>query len=217
MKQNILIVHNHYQIPGGEDTVVTNEKRLLELNGHKVFTYYRNNSELKNMPFYKKIFIPIITIFNPKTYLQVRKIIKREKIDIVHVHNTLSLISPSAYYAGFSCGIPVVQTVHNFRLICPSATLYRDGHICEDCLTVGLYCAVKHSCYRKSSIQTLVCVINTEIHRKLGTYYKLNYICLTAFNKEKLLQLNHGRRKDVICPERVFIKPNFTFNSEKQN
>lgn len=216
MKQNVLIVHNQYQVPGGEDMVVSNEIKLLEGYGHKVITYYRYNSELEIMPFYNKIFLPLALIFNPRTYFQVKKIIICEKIDIVHVHNTLSLISPSVYYAAFSCGIPVVQTIHNFRLLCPQATLYRDGQICEDCLTIGLRSAVKHSCYRKSRLQTLACVVNTKIHRRLGTYYKLNYICLTQFNKDKLLLLNHNKKKLVINPDRVFIKPNFTFSSENQ-
>lgn len=202
-KQNILIVHNYYQIPGGEDTVVANEKKMLEEHGHKVILYSRNNAELKEMSKLKKLTLPVTTVFNPRTYREIRKLIKEEQIEIVHVHNTLNLISPAVYYAARSMHVPVVQTIHNFRLLCPGATFYRDGHICEDCVKYGLKCAVKHSCYRGSKVQTLACVISTWFHRMTGIYGKINYICLTEFNKSKLLELKQ------IKPEKVFVKPNF--------
>lgn len=202
-KQNILIVHNYYQIPGGEDTVVANEKKMLEEHGHRVVLYSRNNSELREMSKLKKLTLPITTIFNPRTYKEIKNLIKKENIEIVHVHNTLNLISPAVYYAARSMKVPVVQTIHNFRLLCPGATFYRDEHICEDCVKHGLKCAVKHSCYRGSRIQTLACVISTWFHRMTGIYGKINYICLTEFNKNKLLELKQ------IKSERVFVKPNF--------
>lgn len=201
-KQNILIVHNYYQIPGGEDTVVANEKKMLEEHGHKVILYSRNNAELKQMSKFQKVFLPITTVFNPRTYKEIKKLIKSEDIEIVHVHNTLNLISPAVYYAARAMKVPVVQTVHNFRLLCPGATFYRDGHICEDCVKSGLWCAVKHKCYRGSRMQTLACVISSWFHRMTGIYGKINYICLTEFNKSKLLELKQ------IKPEKVFVKPN---------
>jgi glycosyltransferase involved in cell wall biosynthesis len=215
-KQKVLIVHNYYQIPGGEDTVVANEKKLLEENGHEVLLYIRSNSELQHFSRWKKLMLPFSLVFNLRTYREVRKLIQNEKINIVHIHNTLSLISPSVYYAAFSCKIPVVQTIHNFRLLCPGATFYRDGHICEDCVTQSLRCAVKHRCYRSSRLQTIACVLNTKIHRAIGTYRRLNYICLTEFNKEKLIQLNKPGRKKIIEPEQVFVKPNFTFDTQEK-
>lgn len=202
-KQNILIVHNYYQITGGEDTVIANEKKMLEDHGHKVILYTRSNSELKNMGILRKLVLPLTTIYNPRTARDIKRIIKNNNIDIVHVHNTLNLISPAVYYAALSMRKPVVQTIHNFRLLCPGATFYRDGHICEDCVSKGLTCALKHRCYRGSFFQTLVCVISTKIHRLTGIYGKINYICLTEFNKKKLLELKQ------IKPEKVFVKPNF--------
>jgi len=207
-KWKVLMVHNYYQIPGGEDTVVTNEKRLLEEHGHEVVLYTRHNNELKSMSKLQKLGLPFTTIFNPKTYSEIKKIIKEQGIEIVHVHNTLNLISPAVYYAAVKCKVPVVQTIHNFRFLCPGATFYRDGHICEDCINKGLGCAVKHKCYRASRAQTLICVINTWIHRHTGILRKINYIALTEFNKSKLLQLN------CIDPEKVFVRPNFTFTIE---
>ena len=202
-KQNILIVHNYYQIPGGEDTVVANEMKLLKKYGHKVFLYSRNNAELRQMSKLQKLSLTVTTVFNPRTYRDIKRLIKEENIEVVHVHNTLNLVSPAVYYAAISMKVPVVQTIHNFRLLCPGATFYRDGHICEDCLKHGLQCAVKHSCYRESKIQTVACVISTMFHRITGIYGKINYICLTDFNKKKILELKQ------IKPERIFVKPNF--------
>lgn len=211
VKKKILLVHNYYQIPGGEDTVVANEKRLLEEHGHKVVLYTRHNSELNDYSKMQKLLLPFSTIFNLRTYREVRELIEREQIEILHVHNTLNLVSPSVYYAGVRKRIPVIQTVHNFRLLCPGATFYREGKVCEDCVKKGMLCAVKHGCYRGSKTQTLACVISTKIHRLLGIYGKINYICLTQFNKEKLLQLTQ------IKENQVFIKPNFSFTKEKNS
>lgn len=202
-KKKVLIVHNYYQIPGGEDTVVANEKKMLEEHGHKVILYSRNNGELKQMSMLQKFVLPITTIFNARTYKEIKRIIETEDIDIVHVHNTLNLVSPAVYYAARAMRVPVVQTVHNFRLLCPGATLYRDGHICEDCVECGLWCAVKRKCYRESRVQTLACVLSTWFHRMTGIYGKIKYICLTEFNRKKLLNLKQ------IKPEQVFVKPNF--------
>ena len=212
-KQKILQVHNYYQIPGGEDTVVANEKRLLEENGHQVIQYTRHNSELKNQNVLQKLLLPLSTIFNLRTYREVKQKIREEQIDVVHVHNTLNLISPSVYYAALSCKVPVVQTLHNFRMLCPCGTFYRDGHICEDCLEKGLDCAVRYKCYRGSRVQTLGIVASTLFHRWTGIYRKIHYICLTEFNREKLLMLNRGRRKPLIDAKKTYIKPNFTFSS----
>jgi Glycosyltransferase len=215
-KQKVLIVHNYYQVPGGEDTVVANEKALLEQNGHKVILYSRNNSELKNMNILQKLMLPVNIIFNFKTYSDIKRIIKNKRIDIVHVHNTLSLISPSVYYAAIACKVPVVQTMHNFRFLCPGATFYRDGHICEDCVKKGLMCSIKHNCYRNSKIQTLACVLNMNFHRMTGIYSKINYICLTEFNKKKMLKIN-SEKNIIIPPAKIYIKPNFTFDLFKNN
>lgn len=202
-KIRVLIVHNYYQIPGGEDAVVANEKKMLEEYGHKVILYKRNNDELKEMSKFQKLLLPITTVFNIKTYQDIQKIIRNEHIHIVHVHNTLNLVSPAVYYAALSCNVPVIQTIHNYRLLCPGATFYRKGYICEDCVKHGLLCAIKHNCYRNSKLQTLACVINTKFHRITRIYGKINYICLTEFSRDKILSLKQ------IKPNKVFIKPNF--------
>jgi len=201
-KEKVLLVHNFYQIGGGEHTVFENEKKLLEENGHNVICYTRDNSELKSS-ILKKILLPFTTIFSVKTYFEVKKLLKSEQIDIVHCHNTFPMISPAVYYAAKSCDIPVVQTIHNFRFLCPNALFYRDGNVCEDCLKCGLKTAIKYGCYRNSKIQTAVVSAMLLVHRKLDTYKKINYIFLTEFNKEKFKCLLGD------YTDKQFVKPNF--------
>ena len=210
---NILMVHNHYKVAGGEDTVVVNEKRLLEEHGNRVVLYERDNSELDKLSLYKKILVPLESIFSFRTFADICSIIKLEKIDVVHVHNTFLRVSPSVYYAALKSGVPVCQTIHNFRFQCPDALFFRDGHICEDCMIRGLYSSVKHKCYHGSYIQTFICILNLKLHRSLGILKKINFICLTEFNKNKLIGLNHGGHK-LIEESKVFVKPNFVFKSD---
>ncbi len=204
-KYNVLIIHNKYRISGGEDTVVANETKLLQENGHKTIILEANNENLSELPLRKKILFPIAAIYNTKYYRTVRKIIRDEKIDIVHAHNTFPMISPSIYYAACKEKVPVVQTVHNYRMMCPNALFLRDGHICEDCLEHGLRTAVKNRCYHGSKVQTWLCTKILEYHRRRGIYKKINYICLTDFGKE-LFQKHMGK---YIDPARLYVKPNY--------
>ncbi|MEI4525086.1 glycosyltransferase family 4 protein [Priestia megaterium] len=212
-KLRVLMVHNYYQVPGGEDTVVANEKKMLEDHGHEVILYSRNNMELNRLNKFQKMLLPLTTIFSLKTYKEVKQIIKKQKIDIVHVHNTLTLVSPSVYYAAFSSKVPVIQTIHNFRLVCPAATFYREdgqgrGVICEGCVKNGLQCSIKYKCYRGSILQTLGLALMLKIHRLLGTYRKVHYICLTDFNKKKLLETKGGKQS-IFDANKLYVKPNF--------
>ena len=202
-KKKVLMVHNYYQIGGGEHTVFHNEVQLLRENGHEVIEYTRSNDELKKSKL-KLALMPFTTIWSWKTYWEVRKIIKKEHIDVVHCHNTFPLISPSVYYAAQSMNVPTVQTVHNFRFLCPNGSFFCDGKICEKCNEKNSFRdAIKNNCYRGSKIQTLVLVAMLKFHRWIGTYNKISYIFLTDFNRRKFAKLID------IDSDRVFIKPNF--------
>lgn len=202
-KKKVLMVHNFYQIGGGEHTVFKNEVELLRENGHEVIEYTRSNDELKSSKL-KLVLLPLTTIWSWKTFWEVRRIIKKEKIDIVHCHNTFPLISPSVYYAARSMNVPVIQTIHNFRFLCPNGSFFCDGKVCEKCYKKNSFKdAIKNNCYRNSKIQTLVVVAMLKFHRCIGTYKKISYIFLTDFNRrkfDKLIDINS---------DQVFIKPNF--------
>lgn len=207
-KQKVLIVHNYYQLPGGEDTVVENEKNMLLENGHDVVLYTRHNDEIKSKGILGKLMLPFDTIFSFKTYREVKKKIKEESINIVHVHNTLPLVSPSVYYSAKHCKVPVIQTIHNFRLLCPAATFTRDNKICEECIEKSLICSIKNKCYRGSLIQSVLSAFTLSFHRLIGTYNKIdNYIVLTEFNKSKLMNL--------VSEDKISIKPNFVKRSNE--
>lgn len=207
----ILIVHNAYKIPGGEDSVVANELQLLRDAGHEVFFYQKNNVELDSYSLFQKLLLPFRSIYSRKTYREVRALIRKHHIDLVHVHNTLLVISPSVYDAAHSLGVPVVQTIHNYRLLCPNALFLRDGQICQDCLSHGLRQSVRHACYRGSRPQTLIVSLMLSFHRRRGTYNRLTYICLTDFNKAMLLRLSL-RGKPLLSPAQIYVKPNFTLD-----
>lgn len=201
-KKKILMVHNYYQTGGGEHTVFESEVDMLKKNGHDVVTYIRSNDELKKNKL-KLLFLPIVTCWSMKTYVEIRKLIKEEKIEVVHCHNTFPLISPSVYYAARSLKVPVVQTIHNFRLLCPAGVFNCNGNTCEECrIRENFLCALKNKCYRKSILQTAVVVTMLKLHRFMGTYRKISYIFLTEFNKEKFKGLID------ISSSQVFIKPN---------
>ena len=210
-KKTVLMVHNFYQIGGGEHTVFRNEVDLLRENGHRVIEYTRSNDELKESKI-KMLLLPITTIWSFKTYFEVKRIIREQQIEIVHCHNTFPLISPSVYYAARSLNVPVIQTVHNFRFLCPNGLFYCDGNICEQCCKKGNFIdAIKYKCYRDSRIQTLVVIAMLRFHRMIGTYRKISYIFLTEFNKTKFAKLVD------VDSDQVYIKPNFVDKGKNIN
>jgi len=211
-KYNVLLVHNFYKVTGGEDTVFCNEKQMLIEKGNCIYEYTRDNREIDKLNVIRKVFLPFTNIFSLKTYRDIKKYIKKHKIDIVHVHNYNNLISPSIIYACKKCNVPIVQTIHNFRLLCPNGLLFRDNRICEECPRAGLKKSIKYRCYHKSRLQTFFVMLALKIHRKMKAYKYVNFIFLTEFNKSKFVEYN----KSLKCfdEKKFFIKPNFVDENE---
>lgn len=203
--QNILLVHTRYRLPGGEDAVFAAERTMLAAHGHKVAVYERANAEADGS-LWQKLLLPLRAVYSLKTVREVRALIRRENIELVHVHNTLLAASPSVFWACLKERVPVVQTLHNFRIFCPNGILLREGRVCEDCPAHGLGCAVKHRCYRGSRAQSFVCAAVYWFHRRLGTYRRIDLIALTEFDKAKLLEFN--AKTPVFDPARLYVKPN---------
>src|SRR5271165_3318833 len=134
---NILTIHNTYQQPGGEDVVVAQESRLLEQRGHKVNVYQRSNQEIDGLSFTQKLGLISRIVSAGDTKLAVRTLLRSLKPDMVHVHNTFLMVSPSVYEVCQEEDVPVVQTLHNYRLLCPASTFYRSAGPCEECVTHG--------------------------------------------------------------------------------
>jgi len=200
-KLKILVAHNAYQQRGGEDSVVDAELDLLRAYGHEVELFRRHNDELKAMPGLKAA---LNTVWSRSSANLISETIRMFRPDLVHFHNTFPLISPAAYWVVRDAGLPVVQTLHNFRLHCPQAMYLRDGKVCEDCLGHLPWRSVLHGCYRKSRAQSAVLSSMLVWHRAIGTYRDkvTRYIALNEFCRCKFVAAG-------LPADRVAIKPNF--------
>jgi glycosyltransferase involved in cell wall biosynthesis len=201
----VLVVHESYQQRGGEDAVALAEAQQLELHGHTVLRYSRHNDELKNNGPLQIMAAGVGTVWAHKSFRDLEKILRDGRPDVAHFHNTLPLISPSAYYACARHGVPVVQTLHNYRLVCPAATFLREGRLCEDCLGKSVaWPAVAHGCYRKSHAASAAVTAMLATHRAFGTWQtKVDaYVALSEFARKKHIA-------GGIPAGRLIVKPNF--------
>ena len=200
------MAHNYYRssAPSGEDQVFQNELTLLRKHGIDVIPFERFNDNIEHFSLFKRMRLASDTAWSPSTYRDLSQVIRERHPDIAHFHNTFPQISPSAYAACRDSGVPVVQTLHNFRFICPGGLLLRDGRPCEDCVGTNLLPALRHRCYRGSLPATGALVWMLMRNRWHGTYQTLvnRYIALTKFAASRLIA--GGLPKD-----RISIKPNF--------
>lgn len=197
----VLIVHNAYQNKGGEDSVVESEAGLLRSKGHAVEHFSRHNDEIRTMP---RASLALQTFWSRKSARDFEHIVNLFKPDVVHVHNTFPLISPSIYWLAHRAAIPVVQTLHNFRLLCPQAMFLRQGKVCEDCLGHLPWRAVLHACYHDSTAQSAFVAGTLTMHRAIGTYQTKvsRFIALNEFCRRKFVEGGFPAK-------RIVVKPNF--------
>ena len=197
----VLFAHNAYQHRGGEDSVVEAEIALLRSHGHAVETYFRSNDDVAAM---SSLALARHTLWSPRTPPDLADLIRRFRPDVIHAHNTFPLISPSLYWAAERAGVPVVQTLHNFRLMCLNALFLREGKVCEDCMGHLPWRGVARACYRGSHAASAALAGMLTLHRGLGTYrHKVaRYIALNEFCRNKFIE-------GGLPAERVVVKPNF--------
>lgn len=197
----VLVLHNAYQQAGGEDAVVEAETALLRAHGHHVATLLRHNDELASM---SAASAAVQALWSRDSARRVAEAIAVHRPDVVHVHNTWPLLSPSVFSACHAAGVPVVQTLHNFRLACPQAMFLREGRVCTDCLGRTPWAAIRHACYRNSRPQTAVLSAQLVLHRRLGTWRHGvdRFIALNGFCRDQLLRAG-------LPADRVLIKPHF--------
>jgi len=199
----VIIVHNRYKQVGGEDVVFDQERHLLERAGHNVEVYCRSNFETDSYPGVKRLVLLKNSIWADDTYRDFGELLSRFKPDVVHIHNTWVMISPSIYEACRKASVPVVQTFHNYRLMCPAGTFFRQGKTCEECLDYGQWRSVLHGCYRGSRLMTAAMALMVSTHQRRGTWEGIDaYIALSDFSREQFL-------KGGLPAEKVFVKPNF--------
>jgi glycosyltransferase involved in cell wall biosynthesis len=198
----VLIAHNFYQQPGGEDQCVAAEVAMLRARGHDVVQYCLHNDSIATM---NQLEVASRTLWSGPAHREIRELLRRHRPHVAHFHNTFPLISPAAYYAARAENVPVVQTLHNFRLLCPNALFFRDGKVCEDCLGRAIpWPSVVHRCYRDSAAASTGVATMLTVHRALGTFRKAVdvYIALTEFSRQKFIA-------GGLPPEKIVVKPNF--------
>jgi glycosyltransferase involved in cell wall biosynthesis len=202
----VLLVHNSYQRPGGEDVAFKQECELLERHGHDVLTYRRSNLELQQLATIERLTLVRRVIAAEDSRLAVLQILRNEKPDLIHVHNTFMMISPSIYQACREAQVPVLQTLHNFRLLCPASIFFRDGRRCEECVEHSLWRGVWHGCYRDSHTATAIIALMLQWHRARGTWDESvdGYIALSDFSRKKFVD-------GGLPAEKISVKPNFVY------
>jgi glycosyltransferase involved in cell wall biosynthesis len=200
----ILIVHNTYRQLGGEDVNFAQERAMLQRAGHQVRSYLRSNSEIDAYTGIKRLAMVPKTIWATDTRREFVRLLDRERPQIVHVHNTFVMISPSIYSASREAHVPVIQRLPNYRLFCPGATFFRDGRVCEECVQHSLWRSVRYGCYQESRATTAVVAMMLKVHRELHTWTRdvTAFIPLTEFGRSKCIEAG-------LPAEKLFVKPNF--------
>jgi glycosyltransferase involved in cell wall biosynthesis len=200
----ILLVHNRYRptAPSGENAVVDQEASALTSRGHDVALFQRHSEEISDWTPLKRGTLPVRLLWSEESRRAITGLLIQFAPDVVHVHNTFPLVTPSVLYACRDASVPVVATMHNYRLGCPSGTLFRDGHVCHDCLGGSSLPAVVHGCYRGSAAATTPLVLSSWLHGTIWRSMITAYIFISAAQRDLLLPVG-------LPVERSFVKHNF--------
>jgi glycosyltransferase involved in cell wall biosynthesis len=200
----IALVHNTYQQMGGEDRVFEQERRMLEAAGHQVIAFTRSNHAAEAYSGVRRLNLAAATVWNSYSRGDFKRLLAREKPDVVHVHNTFMMISPSIYSVCRQAEIPVVQTLHNFRLLCPGANFFRSGKVCEECLEHSVWRGVRHGCYRQSRMATATVALMLDYHHRCKTWINTvtYFVALSEFARGRFIA-------GGLPADRIVVKPNF--------
>lgn len=201
----ILVIHNGYLEGGGEEEVVNSEIEMLRRFSHQVVFYQRSNREIKSFSLYHKMcFLAKEIVWSKETYKKIKEIIKKENPDIAHLHNVFLMISPSIYYALAEENIPVVQSLHNYKLYCPKGIFYNNRKVCEVCKNGNFMPSVIHKCWRNSFVLSFLLAKMLNFHFKKKTFENNidTFIAQSEFSKSKFTELG-------LSEDKIFVKPNF--------
>lgn len=209
--ERVLQVHTRYREAGGEDAVVAAERHLLEAAGLAVEQVIFDNADLREaMTPVGDLRLAANAVWSRSAGRRIRGVLRNFRPQVMHVHNTFAAASPSVYHAAFELGVPVVQTLHNYRYVCPAATAFRDGHACTDCLgRVVPWPGVLHACVRDSRAQSLVAAATSSFHAVRGTYRREVdcFLVLTEFQRRLLVAGGLPSRKVRIVENSLVEDP----------
>jgi len=203
---NVLLVHNYYgsSAPSGENQVCEAESNLLRQRNHEVHEFLRHSDAIRAKGIRGAVQGALSTPWNPFAAKKIRQVVETVRSEVVHVHNTFPLLSPSIFHS-IGHRAARVLTLHNYRLFCPAAIPMRAGRVCTDCLdSHSVWPSLKHGCYRNSRLATLPLAANVALHRNLGTWTQQvdAFIALTEFQRERMIEAG-------LPASLVHVKPNF--------
>jgi glycosyltransferase involved in cell wall biosynthesis len=198
----ILVAHNRYQTGGGEDAVVRDESKLLRSHGHSVEVLGQDNDAIHGLR--GKLIASSAIFYSVRSRERMRRAIQDFRPEIVHVHNWFPMLSPSIFLEAGASGVPTVQTLHNFRMICANALLYRDGSVCTDCVGKLLPVdGIVHGCYRGSRAGSAIVTAAYALHRLRHTWDCVDlFIAVSEFQREILV-------RGGLPADKIVVKPNF--------
>ncbi|MFC3449805.1 glycosyltransferase family 4 protein [Amycolatopsis speibonae] len=206
----VLVIHNRYRSeqPSGENNVVDQETALLAEAGHEVGLFERRSDDIAGMSLPRKAVVPLQVPWNRAVRADLARRLADDRPDVVHVHNTFPLLSPSVLAACAEAGVPTVATVHNYTLICPPGTLYRDGQVCTDCVGRTPLPAVRHGCYRGSGIATVPMAASLMLNRNRWWSGVSRFFCISKAQREVLIAAG-------MPAERLAVKYNYVADPGK--
>jgi len=186
---HILIVHNRYRSgqPSGENRVVDQEAGRLADAGHRVSTFERRSDDIADMSLLAKALVPLRVPWNPAARTELTARLHAERPDVVHIHNTFPLLSPSVVAACADTGVPAVATLHNYLQVCPSGMLHRAGRMCTECIGRLPLPAINHGCYRGSRLATVPLALNMVANRRRWWSNVARFFCISDAQRKILI------------------------------
>ena len=208
----VVLVHNRYRsiAPSGETAVVEREGKALADLGHEVIWFERSSDEIEGWPKAKKATLPARMIWSREAHRDLTATLREHRPDVVHVHNTFPLMSPSILYACRDARVPVVASIHNKRLMCANGAFFRNGTVCHDCAEGSALQGVVHGCYRGSRAASASVVLATSVHRRSWRSLLSAYVFASASQRDLLAGLG-------LPADRVFVKPHVIPRKEMRN
>ena len=204
-KLHVLVVHNRYRSgqPSGEDRVVDQEATLLTDAGHRVTRFERRSDDIASMSLLGRASVPLLVPWNGAVRAELTARLHAERPDVVHIHNTFPLLSPSVVAGCADAGVPAVATLHNYLQVCPSGTLYRAGRVCTDCTGRFPLPAVRHGCYRGSRLATVPVTVNMVANRRRWWSGIARFFCVSDAQRKILIQA--GMPAQQLSVKRNFV------------
>ena len=199
----VVLVHNRYRsaAPSGENRVVDQEAVALANLGHQVTRFERCSDEIERWPRAKQASLPARVVWSRDAHRGLGAVLRELRPDVVHVHNTFPLLSPAVLYACRDAAVPIVATIHNYKLACASGDFFRNGSVCHDCADGLPVPAVLHGCYRGSRAATAPVALAMSAHRRAWRSLVSAYVLISAAQRDLLAGLS-------LASDRVFVRHN---------